>query len=175
MCEPDLFLCDMKLVSVLSAVSALATTTLAAKFSRHHELTESYTFRDYLQESGKSYSNPEEMKMRQSIFEHNLQKIRTHNADKTQTWKMGVNKFTDMTEAELKYWKGGNKHSLRNNKKLTTKHSSAIDLKSLPTSIDWRDSDVVTAVKDQVISLLLPLISSLSPGSLWQLLGSSCG
>jgi C1A family cysteine protease len=163
----------MKFSTLASLLSV--TATVSARFTRHHELTDSYSFLDYLRESGKVYST-EEMKVRRSIFDQNLQKIKAHNADKTQTWKMGVNKFTDMREEELKYWKGGNKHSLRRNQKLSTKHSE-IDLKSLPASIDWRDSDVITAVKDQVCSALCSSVLGLTsplPGPLRQLLGSRC-
>jgi hypothetical protein len=163
-----------------SFVSLAGFVTLASgKFSRHHELGDHYSFADYLKESGKSYS-ASEYKHRQEIFEKNLLKIRQHNSDKTKTWKMGVNKFTDMTEEELKYWKGGNKKSLIK-KNLSTKIPEK-DLKSLPASVDWRDSDVITAVKDQVPLLCIILsafffsLTPFFPGTLRELLGScSCG
>lgn len=140
----------MKFVSLAFSLASVVPLA-SSKYSRHHELGDHYTFADYLKESGKSYSTSNgEYKSRQAIFEKNLLKIRQHNSDKTKTWKMGVNRFTDMTDEELKYWKGGNKKSL-NKKNLSTKIIEK-DLKSLPNSIDWRDFDVITAVKDQVSS-----------------------
>ena len=35
------------------------------------------------------------------IFERNLAKIEAHNADKTQTYTMGINQFTAMADAEF--------------------------------------------------------------------------
>jgi C1A family cysteine protease len=35
------------------------------------------------------------------VFTRNLIKIRVHNANASSTWKMGVNQFTDLTEAEF--------------------------------------------------------------------------
>ena len=63
--------------------------------------------------------------------------------------KMGVNKFTDMTESELKFSRGGNKNALASSK--VSQHvTSNLDISSLPKSVDWRDQGVVTTVKDQV-------------------------
>jgi len=39
--------------------------------------------------------------MRLAIFNQNLAKISAHNADSTQTYKMGINQFTDMTQEEF--------------------------------------------------------------------------
>lgn len=38
---------------------------------------------------------------RRLIFEHNLAAIKAHNADHTQTYKMGVNHFTIYTQKEF--------------------------------------------------------------------------
>lgn len=35
------------------------------------------------------------------IFSNAMAEIKAHNADKTQTWTKGVNKFTDMTKQEF--------------------------------------------------------------------------
>lgn len=39
----------------------------------------------------------EEEAYRFKIFKDNVDKIRKHNADLTQTYTMGINQFTDMT------------------------------------------------------------------------------
>jgi len=39
--------------------------------------------------------------MRLAIYSENVAKINAHNADSTQTYKMGINKFTDMTQEEF--------------------------------------------------------------------------
>ena len=44
---------------------------------------------------------PHEESYRRTIFHKNLAKIELHNADATQTYKMGVNQFTPFTTEEF--------------------------------------------------------------------------
>ncbi len=71
-----------------------------------HELHAGYTFAKYVKEHGKSYG-VKEVAMRKRLFEQGLAEVIKHNADPTKTWKMGVNRFTDMTLAEKKRFLGG--------------------------------------------------------------------
>jgi len=133
------------LVATLTIVSCLGLPT-EHKFSRHYEL-DNYSFDDYLKESGKSYDG-KEYDTRSKIFKNNLAKIKTHNALE-KSWKMGVNRFTDMSDNELKSSFGADKRALYT----TTKQPTSVlkgSTKSLPSSIDWRDvENAVSAVKDQ--------------------------
>jgi len=107
---------------------------------------ETYSFGDFVQEFEKAYS-PVEYKYRQAIFEARLADIQRHNADETQTYKRGVNKFCDLTMEEFKKLLGGGKIP-----KSLSKGSAAPALKSsvaLPSSVDWRTKGVVTPVKNQ--------------------------
>jgi len=53
-----------------------------------------------MEKYNKNYSREEES-YRLGVFMDNIVKIEAHNADKTQTYKMGINKFTDMTQEEF--------------------------------------------------------------------------
>jgi cathepsin L len=132
-----------KLVIATAAISSVSAAS-QHRFSRHFEL-ENYSFDDYMKESGKLYTGAEKA-MREGVFANNLKRIRAHNSGKA-SWKMGVNRFTDMTEDELKYFKGGNKHGLSSSKVQTA--PSNVDISKLPRSVDWREAGVVTSVKDQ--------------------------
>lgn len=46
----------------------------------------------------KTYTSPEQEFYRKIVFNNNLQKINSHNSDITQTHKLGVTSFTDLTQ-----------------------------------------------------------------------------
>jgi len=106
-----------------------------------------YTFDDYASEFKKQYSSSE-AEYRKAIFESNLEAIRTHNANPSASWKMGVNHLTDQTDEEFRQLLGYKKVF---NQKLphmseyipTTKNAD------VPASIDWREKGIITPVKDQ--------------------------
>jgi len=139
----------MKVVLLaLFAFFAFANAT-----TRWHQLP-GYTFAKYVKEFGKTYSSNEEYVKRQAIFEARLEKIKKHNEDTTKTWKEGVNHLTDRTEKEFSVLLGGKKGLLYAS---SAKRQAAneeyekknIQMKPLPTDIDWRTKGVITAVKDQ--------------------------
>lgn len=122
--------------------------------TKHYEL-EGYTFEDFKLEHGKSYSASEN-ELRRNIFERNLHEIITHNSH-NKAWKIGVNKFTDLTEKELKQHKGY--HKAEGFAQKSSHHSgfagevavkrSLKQVHELPTHVDWREAGVVSAVKNQ--------------------------
>ena len=134
-------------------LSAVLTTAAAA--TRWHELA-GYSFEAYEREFGRTYSDSERDE-RRTIVEQNLRDARLHNADPGQTWKRGVNHFTDRTESELAAMKGldrqllfrppGNESGAQ--PVPTNLLDGSIRLADLPTSVDWREHGVVTPVKNQ--------------------------
>jgi len=107
-----------------------------------------YKFEAYLKEFGKSYPSFQEYKQRQEIFDLNLQKVQTHNAEYNtgaHTWFAAMNELADRTEAEFQ--------TLRSKKYSPSQHPvidlSKGQLKANPASIDWRDLGAVTPVKNQ--------------------------
>jgi C1A family cysteine protease len=61
-----------------------------------------YSFEGYKQDYSKLYSRAGEEQYRKAIFLKNLIKIQKHNANASNTWEMGVNQFTDLSEVEFK-------------------------------------------------------------------------
>lgn len=72
---------------------------LAATFMLQKEHTD-VEFEVFKKKFGKTYEASEET-FRMTIFQENMKKIEEHNADKSQTYEMGVNQFTDMTQEEF--------------------------------------------------------------------------
>jgi len=62
------------------------------------------SFSGYTEAFGKSYGHAEHM-MREEIFNERMEEILEHNAG-GHSWEMGMNHFTDYTEAELKALRG---------------------------------------------------------------------
>lgn len=96
-------------------------------------------------ESGKDFVR------RLDIFAQMMDDIEKHNADATQTYKLGLNKFSHLTFEEfLEAVKiGGTRAPYLRRQKSNTVHGAPTDVSTLPTSVDWTSKGAVTAVKDQ--------------------------
>lgn len=130
-------------------IAALLCLAMAAP--KWHQL-ENYTFEQYTHDFQKMYEKGSaEYNLRKSIFEQKLAHIKAHN--KGDSYKKGVNQFTDQTAEELKENTLGFSKTMKDAKssfrKLESKSLSADEVSALPASIDWRDYGVVSPVKDQ--------------------------
>ncbi len=113
---------------------------------------EGYTFQQYVTEFKKVYTSTVSLKMRENIFNKNLARIRAINelyAAGKKTWFAAVNKFTDLHEQDMTQFKGLNK-AARQLPRLGAAQLPKVNIKDLPTSVDWRNTPgVVSAVKNQ--------------------------
>lgn len=83
---------------------------------------------------------PSEEEYRRVVFQRNVDKINKHNSDKTQTYKMGINQFTAMTQEEFV------------NTYLDPKPEVAAPVDDAPVpnaDIDWTTKGGVSPVKNQ--------------------------
>jgi cathepsin L len=84
------------------------------------------------------------------IYERNVEEILRHNADPTQTWKKGVNQFTDLSREEMKAYFGYNAAMARARRaSMESAPFSTVPAGEIPTSMDWRDKGIVSPVKNQ--------------------------
>ena len=84
-----------------------------------------------------------------ATFSANLNRIRTHNSDPSNSYTMGVNKFSDLTWEQFK-----ETLMLREGQDAcwpmeTPNTLEEIPDGDLPKEVDWREKDIVTSVKDQ--------------------------
>jgi len=142
---------------------AILLCTLASSVTAKtlwHEL-DGYTFEQFETEFTKSYGSAEERNSRAAIFAERLAVVKAHNANPAHSWKRGVNQLTDKTKGELRALHGLNRPMLyaEKQKQLEARLATGAAVKDaaatmsarkkLPDSLDWRDQNVVTAVKNQ--------------------------
>jgi len=139
--------------SVLICLLALVVIVLAKR--TNFQNVEGYTFEEYVRDFGKHYASPQEYKLHKQVFNTNLRKVVSHNRDTSAKWRAAVNKFTDMTAAEQKRFRGLNEDLSRKLHAAAPTVAMAqlpnIALEDLPASVDWRTANppVVSDVKDQ--------------------------
>jgi C1A family cysteine protease len=103
-------------------------------------------FTNFQEKFAKKYENVQELETRFSVFRENFRNIITHNADRNQSFTMGVNQFTDLTPEEFKA------QMIRGLKAPVGSYgcgSFSNSASGTPASIDWRTKGAVTTVKDQ--------------------------
>ena len=105
----------------------------------------------WLVQHGKSYNSLGEKEERFQIFKDNLRFIDEHNADPDRSYKVGLNRFADLTNDEYRSKYLGIKKKDTRPKLSTGKSDRYAPLagESLPESIDWREKGAVPAIKDQ--------------------------
>lgn len=105
-----------------------------------------YKFTNFQGRYQKTYSSLEEFKNRFEIFRTNLQLINNHNMDVRNNFTLAINSFADLTQQEFKEkYVGPGFNSLVGSYGCSTFTSSG----TTPSSIDWRNKNAVTSVKDQ--------------------------
>merc|ERR1712107_920923 len=86
--------------------------------------------------------------LRMSIFAQNVAKIEEHNRS-GQSWKSGINQFTDLTKEEFVSTYASGKIASRAPRQPVNYENHKAKIADLPESVDWRDQGVVTMVRNQ--------------------------
>lgn len=106
---------------------------------------------------GRTYKNDIEKAKRLNIFTKNVKFIESFNNNDSKSYKLGINKFTDLTSEEfMRYYTTNHglnsKFSSIKSQKLSPTTISSFkyeNISDVPSEMDWRKSGVVTSIKDQ--------------------------
>merc|ERR1711970_993384 len=124
-------------IALFSCIAAAsASTLLQAQWSQ------------FKADHAKVYSSPAEEALRLSIFAQNVAKIEEQNRS-GQSWKSGINQFTDLTKEEFVSTYASGKIASRAPRKPVNYDNLQAKIADLPESVDWRDQGVVTMVRNQ--------------------------
>lgn len=125
---------------------------LAVAFAQAQLPREQYeaAFYDHMNKYSLKFSSAKEFVKRLSVFIQNYETIEKHNADKSQTFKMGLNQFSHMTIDEWRdFVKLGATHAPFLRRAPQNLKAAPSDVKDLPASVDWTTKGAVTPVKNQ--------------------------
>lgn len=110
------------------------------------------SFEDWVKQHQKPWKvGTAEFNERKAIFLERVKEVVAHNADQTKTWKKGINKFSASTPEEMTSLTAAVPEMMGAHSPKTVKASTLVlkDIGDLPESVDWRESNVITPVKDQ--------------------------
>ncbi|KAJ1521696.1 hypothetical protein ONE63_003339 [Megalurothrips usitatus] len=133
----------MKVLIVLAAV------VVAACAARTSDAEVKSQFESFKLKHGKTYSSETEELYRSKIFKDNLIRINDHNArfhNGEVTFTVGVNKFADMHLHEIVEARNGLNTTMKVRSEQVHKAPAAWPWSK---KVDWRNSGIVTPVKDQ--------------------------
>ncbi|KAG6777443.1 hypothetical protein POTOM_017264 [Populus tomentosa] len=101
---------------------------------------------EWMAQYGRVYGDMKEKEKRYLIFKENIERIEAFNNGSDRGYKLGVNKFADLTNEEFRAMYHGYK---RQSSKLMSSSFRYENLSDIPASMDWRDAGAVTPVKHQ--------------------------
>ncbi|KAG9144403.1 hypothetical protein Leryth_017540 [Lithospermum erythrorhizon] len=134
-------------ILVLAALLLLQVCSYQADSRSLQEESMIVRHEQWMAQHGRSYKDIEEKAKRFSIFKNNVEYIDAVNNAGTRTYKLGVNKFADLTNEEFRATSNGYKQApFPRSCKATFMYEN---VSAIPSSMDWRSKGAVTPIKDQ--------------------------
>lgn len=133
------------LTSLLFVLLASLQQTTSRIFDNQEQLPIKQMHEQWMAQYGRVYKDTEEKGARFKIFKENVEHIQSFNNAGNKSYKLGINAFTDMTNAELR----ASRNRLRPSNSLQATSFKYENVSDVPSSMDWRKKGAVTPIKDQ--------------------------
>ena len=139
----------MRAIATLAIVTLLAACVVAAP-PKWNKL-EGYTHDQWAAEFGRNYRTEEERAERKAIFDAKLAEVKAHNAKPGQTFKKGVNQFSDWTAEEFKRYNTYTQRPVGTAEQMIPINTYGATGAIIPGAVDWRRASppVLSGVKNQ--------------------------
>jgi KDEL-tailed cysteine endopeptidase len=131
------------MMKLLFYLSLLATPVCAFKSNKKN------LFDEFIVNYDKKYLTPEEYQTRFNIFSNNLDFIDNHNQENNTQFTLEINQFADLHRREYRDYLNYNANIQFGNSKCQENPSLQSNLEKVPYSVDWRNQNAVTPVKNQ--------------------------
>ena len=134
---------------LILVLSACACTTDAA--SRAYNIpSATKKFEEWMTRHGRDYNDVAEKAKRLKIFLENLRFVEEFIGAANRTYKVGLNKFSDLTNEEFRATYTGYKSPLSTRSNYSQVHSFEYQgLNDIPESVDWVKQGAVNPIKNQ--------------------------
>jgi len=106
------------------------------------------SFKEFQAQYNKVYASEMEAYFRENIYRSNVDKIKSHNAEK-HSYSLGVNEFADLLSSEFRKLYLAAPKDFSQKLAAAAHHTSAVNVGALPASVDWRTKGCVTPIKNQ--------------------------
>lgn len=130
------------LLQILFAAETTARTLYEDSMVQKHE--------QWMDLHGRVYKDSAEKEKRFKIFMENVEFIEAFNKNESNTYKLGINAFSDLTDEEVRAARHFNKRSYMQN--LSVVGTTSFKYKNVthvPPHVDWRTKGAVTPIKNQ--------------------------
>ena len=85
-------------LAVIGTAAAVATFAINSQTAESTQFNADSAFVKYITEQGKSYATKEEFEFRQNLFKQSQAIIAKENSKNGNSFTLGLNKFSDMTD-----------------------------------------------------------------------------
>jgi KDEL-tailed cysteine endopeptidase len=140
----------MALTLMIVMLAILGTWTSETTSLTLQEASMVERYEQWMAQYDRKYTDDVEKESRFKIFKENAEFVEKVNNEGNRTYKLSLNAFADLTNEEFIASRTG--YKITNQSRSTNSNPSSFRYESLtdiPMTVDWREQEAVTPIKDQ--------------------------